>query len=51
VTYLVVAVVAARVRRWPLPTVALALVCSVPPLATLWFERRAHRRGLLSAAA
>ena len=26
----------------------VALVASIPPLATLWFERRAQRRGMLS---
>jgi integral membrane protein len=43
VAYLVVAVVTARRRRWSLGTLALALICSVPPLATLWFERRVRR--------
>ena len=28
-------------------TTVLALVASVPPLATLWFERWASRRGSL----
>lgn len=51
VAYLVVTIVAWRVLRWPLPTVALALVCSIPPLATLWFERRVRRAGLLPVAA
>jgi integral membrane protein len=40
VAYLVVAVLAARVLRWSTPTLVLALACSIPPLATLWFERR-----------
>jgi integral membrane protein len=48
VLYLVVAVVAARRLRWSLPTLALALVSSIPPLMTIWFERRAARRGELA---
>ena len=47
VAYVVVALVAARVLRWSPRTTVLALVCSVPPLATVWFERLATRNGLL----
>jgi integral membrane protein len=43
VAYVAVAVVAARVLRWDTRTTLLALVASVPPLATLWFERWAAR--------
>lgn len=43
VAYLVVAVFTARQQRWSLGTLALALACSIPPLATLWFERRMRR--------
>ncbi|WP_214402925.1 DUF3817 domain-containing protein [Pseudonocardia lacus] len=50
VAYLVVAVWAARALRWPFSTLAVALLCSIPPLATLWFERRARRAGQLGAA-
>jgi integral membrane protein len=49
VAYVVVALVAARVLRWSLPTTLLALAASVPPLATVWFQRRASRSGLLPA--
>jgi integral membrane protein len=49
--YLVVALVAARVLRWDARTTLLALAASVPPLATLWFERRAARTGRLPDAA
>jgi integral membrane protein len=45
--YVVVALVAARVLRWNAATTLLALVASVPPLATVWFERRATRLGQL----
>ncbi|HYH33120.1 MAG TPA: DUF3817 domain-containing protein [Pseudonocardia sp.] len=47
VAYVVVTLVVARTFRWNLPTTLVALVASIPPLATLWFERRARRRGLL----
>jgi integral membrane protein len=46
--YVLVTVVVARTFRWRLSTTLLALVASIPPLATLWFERRARRRGLLT---
>ena len=48
VAYVVVALVVARRFRWRRPTTVVALVASIPPLATLWFERRAHRRGMLA---
>jgi integral membrane protein len=47
--YLVVAVVAHRALRWDGRTLVLALIASVPPLATLWFERWAERTGRLGA--
>ena len=43
VAYVVVALLAARVLRWSPGTTLLALVASIPPLATLWFERWAAR--------
>ena len=43
VAYVVVALLAARVLRWSAGTTLLALVASIPPLATLWFERWADR--------
>ncbi|MGY1827286.1 MULTISPECIES: DUF3817 domain-containing protein [unclassified Blastococcus] len=49
VVYVLVALVAARVLRWSLPTTLLALAASVPPLATVWFERWATRTGALPA--
>src|SRR3712207_546491 len=49
VAYVVVALVASRVLRWPVATTVLALGASVPPLATVWFERHASRRGWLPA--
>jgi integral membrane protein len=45
--YVVITLVAARVLRWSGGTTVLALVASIPPLATLWFERWAARTGRL----
>lgn len=45
VIYLVIAFVAAPALGWRRWTLVLALVASVPPLATLWFERWATRTG------
>jgi integral membrane protein len=50
VAYVVVALLTARVLRWSLGTTFLALLASVPPFATAWFERRATRTGQLPAA-
>ncbi len=47
VAYCAVTVYAARTLRWRVPTTLLALACSIPPLATLWFERRVRRAGRL----
>src|SRR3712207_1207122 len=41
VAYVVVALVTARVLKWSGGTTLLALGASIPPLATVWFERRA----------
>jgi integral membrane protein len=46
--YVVITLMVAREFRWSASTTALALVASIPPLATLWFERRARRNGQLS---
>ncbi|GID92622.1 DUF3817 domain-containing protein [Amorphoplanes digitatis] len=48
--YLAVTVVLARVARWKWWVTLLALACSVPPFATLVFERWARSRGLLTVA-
>jgi integral membrane protein len=50
VAYVVGALLAARVLRWSPGTTVLALVASVPPLASIWFERRATRTGQLPTA-
>jgi integral membrane protein len=47
VAYVVVALVTARALRWTVGTTLLALVASVPPLATVAFERWATRAGRL----
>jgi integral membrane protein len=51
IAYVVITVLVARAFRWTLGTTVLALVASIPPLATLWFERRARRTGLLAEPA
>ena len=48
--YVVVALLTARVLQWPPATTVLALLASVPPLASIWFERRATRTGQLPTA-
>jgi integral membrane protein len=47
VLYVVAALVAARMLRWSAGTTLLALVASVPPLASVVFERWASRSGRL----
>jgi integral membrane protein len=51
VAYVVVTLVVARTFRWSLPVTLLALAASIPPLATLWFERRARHTGRLAEPA
>src|SRR3954453_2845003 len=45
--YVVVALFTARALRWSPRTTVLALICSIPPLATVWFERLATRNDRL----
>ena len=45
--YVAVALVTSRVLRWSHRTTVVALICSVPPLATVWFERLATRNDRL----
>src|SRR3954464_3951004 len=47
VAYVVIALITARTLRWSPRTTVLALVCSIPPLATVWFERLATRNDRL----
>jgi integral membrane protein len=49
VLYVLVTLVAARRLAWDPKTTVLALISSIPPLMTIWFERRAAARGRLSA--
>ena len=51
VTYVAVALVAARTFRWSWGVALLALVAAVPPFGTAVFERWATRRGLVPAGA
>jgi integral membrane protein len=50
VAYVVIALLAARTFRWSVSTTLVALAVSIPPMATLWFERRARRSAQLSPA-
>jgi integral membrane protein len=51
VAYVVVALIASRLLRWNAATTLLALAASLPPLATVLFERWASRTGRLPARA
>ncbi|MGY1699529.1 DUF3817 domain-containing protein [Geodermatophilus sp. SYSU D00766] len=51
VAYVAVALVASRVLRWSPWTTLLALAASIPPLATVVFERWAGRTRRLAAPA
>lgn len=46
--YLAVTVVLARAARWKWWVTLIALACSIPPFATVAFERWARSRGLLT---
>ncbi|MDW5322700.1 DUF3817 domain-containing protein [Plantactinospora sp. KLBMP9567] len=48
--YVGLVLLVARLGRWRWLTVGVALVCAVPPFATLGFERWARRRGLLTVS-
>lgn len=48
VLYVVAAIVATFVFRWDLKTLVVALAASIPPFATVWFERKADREGRLA---
>jgi integral membrane protein len=45
--YLVMTVVCHFVFRWNVKTTIVALLASIPPFASIWFERKAIREGLL----
>ncbi|GAA2165605.1 DUF3817 domain-containing protein [Pedococcus bigeumensis] len=47
VAYCLATVFVAVNQRWGLGTTTLALASAVPPFMTVWFDRRAERRGLL----
>jgi integral membrane protein len=51
IAYVLVALVATRVLGWSRGTALLALAASVPPLATVVFERWAGRTGRLGVPA
>ncbi len=47
VAYAVTTVVVAIDQRWSRGATVLGLASAVPPFLTIWFDRRAERRGLL----
>jgi integral membrane protein len=47
IAYCLTAVFVAVNQRWSFGTLLLALVSAVPPFMTVWFDRRAERRGQL----
>jgi integral membrane protein len=47
--YVAVTVLQARAGGWKWWVTLVALACSIPPFATLVFERWAHSRGLIRA--
>lgn len=47
IAYVVLALLTARIQRWTLWTTLLALVASIPPFFTVWFEVWAKRSGRL----
>lgn len=49
--YLALTALQARVAGWRWWVTLVALACSIPPFATVAFERWARSRGLLTAAA
>lgn len=51
VAYLAVTLLAARTFGWDRSTTIVGLLAGVPPLTTVWFERRAARRGRLDPVA
>jgi integral membrane protein len=48
--YVLLVLVVARLGRWRWWTTVVALICAVPPFATLAFERWARRQRLLDPA-
>ncbi|WP_434744012.1 DUF3817 domain-containing protein [Micromonospora sp. SH-82] len=51
VAYGIMVLAVARLHRWSLVATGVALVCAIPPFATIVFERWAARRGMLDASA
>jgi integral membrane protein len=45
--YVGMTIAAGRSFGWRLRTTLLGLTAGIPPFATIWFERRVHRRELL----
>ena len=50
IAYCLTAVFVTVNQRWSLGTAVLALASAVPPFMTVWFDRRAERRGQLDGS-
>ena len=48
IAYVVLALLTARIQRWTVWTTVIALVASIPPFCTVWFELWAKRSGRLN---
>lgn len=49
--YILTCLVCHFVFRWNVKTTIIALLASIPPFASIWFERKAERDGLLTPPA
>ncbi len=49
VLYVLASLVSTFVFKWDVKTLVIALAASIPPFATVWFERKADREGRLQA--
>ena len=47
VAYVIITVLTARTLKWDLKVTALALIASIPPFFSVWFEQWAKRNGHL----
>jgi integral membrane protein len=49
--YVVMCVVCHFAFRWSFKTTIVGLLCAIPPFASIWFERKVDREGLLERPA
>ncbi|AWB90891.1 DUF3817 domain-containing protein [Aeromicrobium chenweiae] len=46
--YVIMSVICFFVFRWNIKTGVIALLAAIPPFASIWFEKKAERDGLLT---